>query len=336
MLKGEEKISKVTEVLLSVFMAFTVGAVALLILGYHPGEVYYILFKYGYSNLNYLLNKSTPLIMTGLAFSIPAIAGVFNIGESQLYIGAFLGLLTAYYTGNSILALIVGALSGGLLGLFVGALRVYRGINEVITAIMVNWIFYYLIAYLIAAKFYNPEVSHESIPVPPEARIGSIGGVSLIFLLAVLFAIFYYYLLYFTDVGYKLRVSGLSPASAKYAGFDPSKAIVISMFLGGVAAGLGGVLLILGITYSIDDTLTAIYGLGFTGIGIGLLGRNNPIGIIFSSIFLSGLLIGGQWVELKTRAPPELADTLIGVIVLALAIPYAYKMLIKKFTEGRK
>lgn len=88
---------------------------------------------------------------------------------------------------------------------------------------MVNWIFYYLIAYLIAAKFYNPEVSHESIPVPPEARIGSIGGVSLIFLLAVLFAIFYYYLLYFTDVGYKLRVSGLSPASAKYAGFDPSK-----------------------------------------------------------------------------------------------------------------
>lgn len=85
MLKGEEKISKVTEVLLSVFMAFTVGAVALLILGYHPGEVYYILFKYGYSNLNYLLNKSTPLIMTGLAFSIPAIAGVFNIGEKASF-----------------------------------------------------------------------------------------------------------------------------------------------------------------------------------------------------------------------------------------------------------
>ncbi|CAB49376.1 ABC transporter permease [Pyrococcus abyssi] len=321
------------EVAISIVVAFLVGAIALLILGYHPVAVYKVLFKYGYSNVNYLLNKSTPLILTGLAFSIPAIAGVFNIGgESQLYVGAFLGLLTAYYTGNAVLAIIVGIISGGLLGLFVGFLRVYRGINEVITAIMVNWIFYYLIAYLIASRFYNPEVSHESVPVPPQARIP--GGV--IFGIAVAFSILYYYILYFTDIGFKLRVSGLSPVSARYAGFNPSKAILTSMLLGGAAAGLGGVLLVLGITYSIDDTLTAIYGLGFTGIGIGLLGRNHPIGIIFSSIFLSGLLIGGQWVELKTGAPPELADTLIGVIVLALAIPYAYRMLLKRLKEGRE
>ncbi|AEC51232.1 ribose ABC transporter, permease protein [Pyrococcus sp. NA2] len=329
-------LEKLTEVLISVVMAFIVGAVVLLLLGHHPLEVYSILFKYGYTNINYLLNKSTPLIMTGLAFSIPSIAGVFNIGgESQLYVGAFLGLLVAYYTGNAIIAIIVGSLAGALLGLFIGILRVYRGINEVITAIMVNWIFYYLIAYLIASRFYNPEVSHESVPVPKSARIPSIGDLSLIFIIAVAVAIAYYYLLYFTDIGYKLRVSGISPASARYAGFDPNKSILVSMFLGGMAAGLGGVLLVLGVTYSIDDTLTAIYGLGFTGIGIGLLGRNHPIGIIFSSLFLSGLLIGGQWVELKTGAPPELADTLIGVIVIALAIPYAYRMLMKRIREGR-
>ncbi|CUX78743.1 Ribose ABC transport system, permease protein RbsC (TC 3.A.1.2.1) [Thermococcus chitonophagus] len=317
----------VVEVSLSLLMAFATGAIVLAVLGFNPGEVYRVLFKYGYSNMNYLLGKSAPYIMTGLAFSIPAIAGVFNIGgESQLYVGAFLGLLTAYYTGNPLLALIVGAVAGAALGLFIAILRVYRGINEVITAIMVNWIFYYLLAYLIAGKFYNPQYSHESIPVPPGARISSM----VTFVIAVFVALIYYYLLYFTDLGYRLRVSGLSPASARYAGFDPSRSVLTSMTLAGAAAGLGGALLVLGITYSIDDTLTAVYGIGFMGIGIGLLGRNHPIGIILSSMFMSGLVIGGQWVELKTGAPPELADTLIGVIVIALAIPYAYSMLIRK------
>ncbi|MFA4639402.1 ABC transporter permease [Pyrococcus kukulkanii] len=317
----------IVEISLSLLIAFVTGAIVLTVLGFNSGEVYRVLFKYGYSNLNYLLSKSAPYIMTGLAFSIPAIAGVFNIGgESQLYVGAFLGLLTAYYTGNPLLALIVGAVAGAALGLFIAVLRVYRGINEVITAIMVNWIFYYLLAYLIAGKFYNPQYSHESVPVPPGARISPL----VIFVIAVFVALVYYYLLYFTDLGYKLRVSGLSPASARYAGFDPSRSVLTSMTLAGAAAGLGGALLVLGITYSIDDTLTAIYGIGFMGIGIGLLGRNHPVGIILSSIFMSGLVIGGQWVELKTGAPPELADTLIGVIVIALAIPYAYSMLIRK------
>ncbi|RLF90964.1 ABC transporter permease [Thermococci archaeon] len=323
----------IIEVSISLLIAFATGALVLAILGFNPGEVYSVLFKYGYSNLNYLLSKSAPYIMAGLAFSIPAIAGVFNIGgESQLYVGAFLGLLTAYYTGNPILALIVGALAGGALALFIALLRVYRGINEVITAIMVNWIFYYLLAYLIAGKFYNPQYSHESVPVPPSARVPSLA----IFVIAVAVALAYYYLLYFTDLGYKLRVSGISPASARYAGFEPAKSVLTSMLLAGIAAGLGGALLVLGITYSIDDTLTAIYGIGFMGIGIGLLGRNHPIGIIFSSIFMSGLVIGGQWVELKTGAPPELADTLIGVIVIALAVPYAYSMLVRKIRREAK
>ncbi|AEH24889.1 ABC transporter permease [Pyrococcus yayanosii] len=332
-----ELVGKAFEIVMSLAIAFSVGAIVLVILGYNPIEVYAILFKYGYGNVKYLMNKSTPLIMTGLAFAIPSIAGVFNIGgESQLYVGAFTALMTAYYTNNPLLALIVGALAGACLGWFIGALRVYRGINEVITAIMVNWVFFYVITYLIAGVFYNPQRPHESIPVPENARIKPIGDLSVIFSIAVIVALAYYYLLYYTDLGYRLRVSGLSPSSARYAGFDPSKAVLTSMLLGGAAAGLGGALLVLGITYNIDDMLSAVYGLGFTGIGIGLLGRNHPIGIIFSALFLSGLIIGGQWVELKTGAPPELADTLMGVIVIALAIPYVYRMIFRKLAEGRQ
>ncbi|MDI3474633.1 MAG: ral nucleoside transport system permease protein [Thermococcaceae archaeon] len=315
----------ILEVLMSLIIAFAVGTVVLVVLGYDPIRVYSILFKYGYGNTDYLLKKSTPLLLTGLAFSVPAIAGVFNIGgESQLYVGAITALLVAHYTGSAIPAVIIGTAAGALLGLTIAALRVYRNINEVITAIMLNWTFFYFIAYLVSAKYANPKVPHESVPVPPGARIGGI------FFIAVLTALTYYYVLHFTEIGYKMRVSGVSPQSARYAGFSPEKMVLTSMLLGGAAAGLGGALLVLGATYTIDTTLSAIYGIGFTGIGIGLLGRNNPVGIIFSSLFMSGLIIGGQWVELKTGAPPELADTLIGVIVIALAVPYAYRLLMKK------
>ena len=101
-------------------------------------------------------------------------------------------------------------------------------------------------------------------------------------------------------------------------------------------AGYGGALLILSVSYNIDVTLSTLFGLGFTGIGVGLLGRNHPIGIIFSAMFFSGLIIGGQWVELKTGAPPMLSDAIMGIIVIALAAPYAYRVLIRYLRGGLK
>jgi len=310
--KRREYLATSIEIISSLLIALLAGGLVLAVLGYDSIKVYSILFRYGFGNIGYLLNKSTPLMMTGLAFAIPLIAGLFNIGgESQLYVGAFTALLTTCYTHNPILGILFGTIAGGLLGAFIGILRVYRGINEVISSIMVNWIFFYLIIYLISGIYYNPERPHESIPVPQDARIYSIGGVSLIFIIAAIASIIYYIILFHTDIGYIMRVTGFSFSTAKYAGFNPDTSMIYSMLLGGAAAGLGGALLVLGMTYNIDDMLSAVYGLGFTGIGIGLLGRSHPIGIIFASIFFSGLLIGGQWVELKTGAPPELADTLI-------------------------
>ena len=331
-----EYLATLIETSSSLILALLAGGIVLAVLGYDPLNVYNILFRYGFGNIRYLLDKSTPLMMTGLAFAIPLIAGLFNIGgESQLYIGAFIALLAAYYTHSHVIGILAGTIAGGLLGAFIGILRVYRGINEVISSIMVNWIFFYLIIYLISGVYYNPERPHESIPIPKDARIYPISNISVIFAIAVLASILYYIILFHTDIGYKMRVTGLSTASAKYAGFNPDLSMIYSMLLGGAAAGLGGALLVLGMTYSIDDMLSAVYGLGFTGIGIGLLGRLHPIGIILASIFFSGLLIGGQWVELKTGAPPELADTLIGVIVIALAIPYVYKLLVSRLIQRR-
>jgi ABC-type uncharacterized transport system permease subunit len=312
------------EITLSGLIGFLVAGVILYVIGYDPLRVFNIMFSYGYMDLEYLMGKTTPLIMTGLAFSIPLLAGVFNIGgESQLYLGAITGLLTAYYTGNWLLAIIVGFIAGAAWGGLVAILRVYRGINEVITAIMLNWIAYYTIIYLILKYFSNPIYPQESIEVPVSAKLLAHDG----FILGLVGVALIYYLLYYTDLGYKIRVSGLSPGSAKYAGFSPSKSIIYSMLIGGGMAGYGGALLILSVSYSIDVTMSTLYGIGFTGIGVGLLGRNHPIGIIFSAMFIAGLIIGGQWVELKTGAPPMLSDAITGTIIIALAAPYAYRVI---------
>ncbi len=319
------------ELTLSALTGFLVGAVVLAVLGYDPLKVYSVLFSRGFTDVDYLLSRSTPLMLTGIAFSVPAIAGFFNIGgESQLYVGALTSLLVAYYTGNPVLAILAGALVGASLGALIAVLRVYRGVNEVITAIMINWSTYFFMLFLLVGHLYDPLIPHQSIPVPEAARLGRLGGVRLIFYLAVAASVAMYFIVYHTNLGYVLRVSGMSPKASKYAGFDPGKAAIYSMLLGGAYAGLGGALLVLGFTYAIDTLMSALFGLGFMGIGVGLMGRNNPLGIILSAIFFSGLIIGGEMVELRVGTPPELTDVLIGVIVVSLALSYAYRLLISR------
>jgi ABC-type uncharacterized transport system permease subunit len=320
------------EISLSALTGFLIAGAILELMGYNALEIFNIMITGGASDLSHLAGKSAPLIMTGLAFSIPLLAGVFNIGgESQLYLGALAGLVAGFYTGNALLGLIAGFLAGAFWGWLMAALRVYRGINEVITAIMLNWTAYYLIIYLIIKYLPNPEKPYMSVQIPSSEMF----SMTTAFWIAVLGAIGAYYILYYTDLGYKMRVSGFNPRTAEYSGFNPSRSILFSMALGGGLAGLGGALLVLGISSAIDTTMSSIYGLGFAGIGVGLLGRNHPIGIIFSALFFADLIIGGHWVELETGAPPYVSDTITGIIIIALSAPYAYRMLVQLYKLKR-
>jgi len=330
--RKEDYVTGAIEVSLSALTGFLIAGVILELMGYHALEIFDIMLTGGASDLGHLAGKSAPLVMTGLAFSIPLLAGVFNIGgESQLYMGALAGLVAGYYTGNPILGLVAGFLAGGFWGWIMAALRVYRGINEVITAIMLNWTAYYLIIYIIIKYLPNPEKPYMSVQIPRSEMF----SMTTAFWIAVLGALGAYYILYYTDLGYKMRVSGFNPRTAEYSGFNPSRSILFSMALGGGLAGLGGALLVLGVSSAIDTTMSSVYGLGFAGIGVGLLGRNHPIGIIFSSLFFADLIIGGHWVELETGAPPYVSDTITGIIIIALSAPYAYRRLVQLYRLRR-
>lgn len=338
--KFEDYVITIIEIIASATIGLVIGALMLYIFGYDVIHCYSIIFTKGVGNIDYLLTRASPIMMTGLAFAIPMIAKVFNIGgEGQLYIGGLVSILIAHYTNNVVLAAVAGVLAGASIGALIALLKIYRGVNEVITAIMLNWVLYYMVLYLITNVFYDPAIPHQSISVPENARITYIvlpwGAIRATFFISVILALIAYYALNYTKIGYLLKVSGLSPRSAKYVGFNPDKAIIYSMILGGAFAGAGGVLLTLGYVPYMDTTMSVVFGQGFAGIGVALLGRNNPIGIIFSSIFFSVLIIGGQMMELLIGAPPELTDVLIGVIVISLALPYAYRIMISYMRTRR-
>jgi len=226
-----------------------------------------------------------------------------------------------------LISLIAGALAGASLGLVIVLGRVHRNINEVVSAIMLNWIMYYFVAYIVTSYIYDPYAPYQSRPVPSKATLGS----AQMFLVSVVVAVIIYIILYYSELGYRIRVVGKSYKSAIYAGISPSKEITLSMTIGGALAGLGGALIPLGIRpHVIDNTMSALYGVGFLGIGIGLLGRNNPIGIILSSIFISGLVIGGENAERLTGVAPEVVDVIIGIIIVSLAMPTVYRLLLTR------
>ena len=328
------------EVLGSIALGLAVAAGVLAGLGYDPARGISLLLLGGLRNPDYLLSRATFIMMTGLAFAIPMLAGFFNIGgEGQMYLGGLTALLAAIYLRNGPLAILAGGLAGALLGLAISALRVYRGVNEVVTAIMLNLVLYYLLVYSITVELYDPVAPHESIKVPAEARLGVVhlagSRLHIIFFVALALVALAYFLLYRTRLGYEIRISGLSPRSARYAGIDPDRVAMISMSIGGFFAGVGGALNVVGFTYYIDSLLTCMHGMGFTGIGVALMGRNNPVGVMLASIFFSMLILGGSRMQMLMRVPKEVADALSGVIIIALSLPYAYRMLMSYLRTRR-
>jgi len=327
-----EVVEVVFELALSLFLGFVVGVVVLQLLGVDPFEYFRILVLTGFSDIGDLLSKATPLIATGLAFALPALAGLFNIGgEGQLFIGALASLAVAYFSSNPLLALIAGTAAGTGLGLIVGILRAYRDVNEVVSSIMLNWIVYYMTCFVLTVYLYNPIYPQNSVEVPPSARLAWIGSeewsVPSCFIVAVLICIAMHLLLYRTPLGYTIRLVGYSIRSAKYVGIDHRKVWLYSMALGGALAGLGGALYVLGVVYYVDTSVHMLEGLGFTGIGVALIARLQPLAIPIAAIFISGLMIGSSYVQVM-GVPPELAQLVIGIIIVALSAPYAYRYLL--------
>lgn len=304
-------------------------------------------------NMGQVLYYATPLIMTGLSVGFASKTGLFNIGASgQFIVGAFaavfVGVRFTFLPGalHWIVALLAAILAGALWGMVPGILKATRNVNVVIGCIMMNYIGMYSVNALVSAFIYDP-LQSQSLPVDADAILPKM-GMDMIFrynnrpssanagiLIAILSGVAIWVILQKTVFGYELKACGYNSEAGRYAGMNEKKNVISSMAIAGALAALGGGLLYLagsGNGIQVVDTLAAE---GFNGIPVALLAMNNPIGIIFSGIFIAYLKVGGDQMQLYNFVP-EVIDIIISVIIYFSAFALVFRGVVSKVFSGKK
>jgi len=340
---------KITEASLALVIGLAASAFLMAIYGYDPGKALYWLFYGGFGTRTVFLDSlayATPLMLTGAAFAVCASAGLFNIGtEGQAYMGAvgaviFGGLLPRLAPSLGFasmpLALLGSATLGMLWALGPALLKVLRGVHEVISSIMFNWIAFYTVMYLVRGPITNPARPEMSLPVEPQARFPVLFRGSILtgaIYVAVIASITAYLILKLTKFGFEMRIAGANPDAARYGGVNIPRTILLTYLLSGSLAGLGGGLIVTGRppVWSIYGTLGNITNVGFDGIGVSLIAMNNPAAVVVSSILIGGLWNGSRFMEPYAGVCSELSRAVIGLIVIALSIPEALRFVRRTF-----
>ncbi|GIX05619.1 MAG: ABC transporter permease [Candidatus Poribacteria bacterium] len=283
--------------------------------------------RYGWGGM---LTAACPLLLTGLAVAIAFRCGALNIGaEGQFLVGA----LWATAVGVSLslprwaflpLLFFLGALGGALWAAVAAALRVWRGVPEVLSTILLNFIAVEWVKYAVTGPLEIVPGTAQTAELPASGRLWMLdrttdlhGGV----LLAPVAAALLYLLLYRTTVGLEMRAVGSNPTAARYAGISVSANLFRTMLLSGGLAGFAGVVELTGRMYGLTQGSTDL-GYGYTAIAVAMLARLHPLGVIASAWFFGALASGSREMSFApTYVPDQLIEVVRGLMIL-LSIGY--------------
>ncbi len=306
-------------------------------------------FTHGAKGVGQVFYYATPIILTGLSVGFAFKTGLFNIGTpGQFIMGGFgavyVGILwTSLGPAHWMAALLASVIMGAVWGLVPGLLKAYFNVNEVIASIMMNYIGMYLVNWIV--KSYKPlfnNLRNESRNVAATANIPKMGldkifpgsSVNGGILIAVIAVILIWILLNKTTFGFELKAVGFNRDASKYAGINEKKSIILSMMIAGAIAGLAGGLLFLAGTGKHIEIKDVLASEGFTGISVALLGLSNPIGVLFSGIFIAYLTAGGFYLQLLEFST-EIIDIIVAVIIYFSAFALMVKIIISKIQKQK-
>lgn len=323
--------------LVSVLIAFAIGGILIWLQGVNPLVAYKVLFTAALGNeqgLTRVMEKSTPLILTGLAVVVGLRAGLFNIGAQGQLLVAAIGAAWAGYAFQlpAIIhlpfALVFGMLCGAAWASIAGVLRAYRSVSEVITTIMLNAIAIALVDYLASEPLKEADQPLTRTPeIQSTAALPHVSIIPLGFVIALAVAILLGWFLSRTTGGFRFNTVGLNPNAARYAGISVRGTIVLAMAVSGALAGLGGAIETVGITGRFEPAFNA--GLGFDGITIALLARANPIATIPAAILVGILRTGAASLQFETGIQPEVVDVILALTLLMVAAPIVGRLLFR-------
>jgi simple sugar transport system permease protein len=330
-----------------VALGLVAGAVLIWAFGHPPGAAYRALVLGAFGTREDLLETlafATPLMLTALTFAVGVRGGLFNIGaEGQMYLGAvgaaFVAGMVPMSAGvHLVVATLAGMAAGAVWALIPAALKAWRGVHEVISTIMCNWIALHLSMYLAIHFLAEPGRAERTVPALPTARypvLSEESTLTAVVFVAVGFALLVYAYLWGTQAGYELRLAGENPDAARYAGVRPQRVGVLAFVIGGLAAGLAGASQVIGRppAWSLYATLGNVTTLGFDGIGVALVGRNHPVGGILAAVLFGALAQGGRLMEYEVGVLSELVRALNGIIVFAMAVPELWTLVRRRFAR---
>jgi general nucleoside transport system permease protein len=319
--------------IVALVVALVVGDLLILSFGQSPAAVYRLLIEGTWDNwygFGQVLYKTTALAFAGLAVAIGLRAGLFNIGaQGQMAAGGFAAAIVglALPAGvpavlGAMLCIAAAAAAGGFVGFVPGALKARFGAHEVIVTIMLNFIVLALLNWIVAEHLHVHETLHTpAIHTGRLARLsdlwpafhGSAANVSLALAALATAAVAFY--LFRTRGGYELRAVGLQPRAAEYGGVRVGRVWTVVMTLSGALAGAGAVSFVLGYKHYYEDGFGG--DIGFLGIAVALVGRNNPLGVLLAALLFATLSQGG--LAIHALVPKQMVEVLDGVVILAIA-----------------
>lgn len=299
-------------------------------LGKSPAAAFHVFFVEPVASLygiGELLLKATPLMLCALGLAIGFRANVWNIGaEGQFILGALAGGAVALFASGLgaftlPLMLIAGVLGGMAWAAIAAFLRTRFHTSEILVTLMLVYIAQLLLSYCVHGPWRDPAgfnfpqsqafEDHELLPILVEGT-----RVNAAFIFALVLAASAWFFVSRTFAGYRMRVAGLAPAAASYAGYSDKKNIWLALLISGGSAGLAGICEVAGPVGLLSPAVSP--GYGFAAIIVAFIGRLHPLGIVLASLLLSALYLGGEVAQIELQLPASVTSLFQGVLLFYL------------------
>ncbi len=293
----------------------------------------------GFAGFGNVITYAAIFIICGLSVGFSGKTGVFNIGVSGQFI---IGGVAAIYVGivwtwlpasvHCLVAVLAGALAGAMWGSLLGLLKSLFNISEIVVGILLNYVGLHLVNLIVMAKLYNP-LANRSQAIAPSAQIPRLGldkifpgtGADATIFIAIILAIVIYIILNKTTFGYEIRTVGNNKDAGTYSGIDAKRNTVYSLAIAGALPGIAGAMFFLSSTYNYWVVVDSIPTQPMVGIAASLVAIGNPIGTIFSSLFLAYITVSGLNMQLYGYAPE-----IVSVVTSAIIYCCAFVILINR------
>lgn len=321
---------------MAILLALLVSGLLLLATGHNPLNAFGTLFRGAFGNVNRFaetLVKTIPILIIALGTSVAFKCKLWNIGGNGQYtIGAIAAVAVAVYVPIPYifripLSFLASVSAGVILGGLIGWLRARMNANEVITTLMINYIVMYMLSWLVNSPMIDPEGFGfpQTKLVPEQMRLSVlIPGTRLhMGLLIAVVLVLVGIVFWKSKPGFRISLTGESTEVAKASGINVEKHIILTMMISAAIPAIAGWVDVFGIHGRLQENLPG--ELGTIAVVVALLGGLNPIGITFSALFFSALVVGGSSMQRFEGVPYSLVGIIQGLIIIFVICRVVYE-----------